>query len=169
MSKDASVIVLHVLESDSILLTERTGHLKDHPGEICFPGGQWQQSDESLYQTALRELHEELGIDCARVILKQQLNTEITLTGFTIYPWLAALETLEPYQINHDEVNELILLPCDQVCNPHNYQKVFVEKNGYRLSSCQFTPHPKFIWGATARIMKQLGDLAYYSQPLRQG
>ena len=59
----SAVLVLHELATDSLVLTKRSNKLRHHPGEICFPGGIWENQDENLYATALRELNEELGIE----------------------------------------------------------------------------------------------------------
>ncbi len=154
--KEAAVIVLHELSTDSLILTLRSTELREHPGEVCFPGGRWQPGDENLYATALRELQEELGIISSRVQLQGAMQLERTLTGFIIHPWLASIETLSPYQLNNGEVLEVFSLPMQEVIKIANYQEALVHRLGKTILSDQFTASPRFIWGATARIMKQL-------------
>ncbi|RUR12808.1 CoA pyrophosphatase [Legionella sp. km772] len=154
----AGVIVLHEHSTDCLILTKRSEHLRRHPGEVCFPGGVWEEGDENFYATALRELREELGIDSSRVSLIKELTREQTLLGSVIHPWLAAIDSIVPFHINDSEVASLISLPLAVVKNPKNYQEILVERSGFKFKSWQFIGHSEFIWGATARIMRQLID-----------
>jgi 8-oxo-dGTP pyrophosphatase MutT (NUDIX family) len=153
---DAAVIVLHEKETDSLILTERSCHLRDHPGEICFPGGRWEEGDNTLYDTALRELQEELGIDSVRVQLQKLLKTEQTLSGYLIHPWLAFIDTISPYQINPLEVTNILRLPMSEVYKRANYQQIRVQRQGLEIVTYQFLAEHHVVWGATARIMMQL-------------
>lgn len=155
-SKKAAVIVLIEETTHSLVLTQRSVHLRDHPGEICFPGGHWQISDIDLWETALRELREELGIDAQRVSLIKPLQLECTLKGAVIQPWLATIAILQPYAANAHEVESVITLPMREVTAITNYKEMIVERDGMHVETCQFTATSHFIWGATARIMKQL-------------
>lgn len=152
----SAVIVLLDSKTQHLVLTKRTIHLSSHPGEVCFPGGRWQEGDESLYATALRELGEELGIEPERIKFLKELNLETTLPGTTILPCLAEIDGVEPYIINQVEVEDVLFLPLIAVQDPSNYRKVVVEKYGITISSLEFIPTEYFIWGATARILKQL-------------
>ncbi|KTD20299.1 MutT/nudix family transporter protein [Legionella lansingensis] len=127
-----------------------------HPGEVCFPGGRWQEKDEDLYATALRELQEELGIPSSRVQLQSAMRIEETATGFMIQPWLASIDSIDPYSPDPNEVAEVLQLPMKEVKNSNNYQEVIVNRYGLSFTSCQYIASAHFIWGATARIMKQL-------------
>ncbi|MCP0912864.1 MULTISPECIES: NUDIX hydrolase [Legionella] len=157
MLRIASVIVLQDEAAASLVLTKRSANLRMHPGEICFPGGLWEPQDQNLWITALRELQEELGIAASRVRLLKELPLERTLSGTAIHPWLGSISALEPYLINENEVSEVIFLPIQDVLNPKNYQEIEIARFGQRLTCCQYTASSEhFIWGATARIMKQL-------------
>lgn len=161
MVKESAVVVIHEQATDSLILTRRTGHLREHPGEVCFPGGRWEPCDSDLWATALRELHEELGIDAARVQLVKQLEPEQTLRGSIIYPWFATISTLEPYVSNTYEVAEVLMLPMLAVNTISNYEDMIINRSGKRLTTCQFTASRYLVWGATARIMKQLCQRGY--------
>ena len=155
-SVHSAVMVLHELCTDSLILTKRSNQLRQHPGEICFPGGVWEEQDDNFYTTALRELYEELGINADRVTLIKELQTERTLLGTIIHPWLASIESIRPYVQNSDEVTALILIPMSLVTNSKNYRDLMIEKGERRFISCEFIPNDELVWGATARIMKQL-------------
>jgi 8-oxo-dGTP pyrophosphatase MutT (NUDIX family) len=154
--KEAAVIVLHELVSDSLILTQRSLSLRNHPGEVCFPGGSWQEDDNDFYATALRELQEELGIEPSRVKLKQALEPERTLTGYLIYPWFASIDNISPYQIDIEEVSDLFRLPMSEVIKSSNYKEISVSRFGLSVKTYQFRAKDYYVWGATARIMMQL-------------
>jgi 8-oxo-dGTP pyrophosphatase MutT (NUDIX family) len=156
MTKKSAVIVLHEQSTDSLILTQRSAHLRDHPGEICFPGGCWEWEDKDLWATALRELNEELGISSDRIHCVEELTPEVTLRGTIIHPWLATITSIDPYSMNEFEVSAVISLPMQQVINPENYRQIVVPRFGKMIKCWQFTPAEQNVWGATARIMKQL-------------
>lgn len=157
---DAAVIVLVEESSHSLILTQRSQELKNHPGEICFPGGRWQPGDPDFYQTALRELWEELGIESGRVYSQRPLTQEKTLTGFTIHPWFGKIKTLEPYQLDHREVAVVFRTPLSQVCKKENYLAIPVTRQGVLFHSYRYLGESEHVvWGATARIMMQLCSL----------
>ena len=156
MLKESAVVVMHEQATDSLILTRRTAHLREHPGEICFPGGRWEEGDQDLWATALRELHEELGIEAARLQLVKKLELEKTLHGSIIHPWLTSIATLEPCTANAYEVAEVLKLPMQAVNNIGNYEDIVIDRSGKRVTTCQFMASHYSVWGATARIMKQL-------------
>lgn len=155
-SKKAAVIVLHELARDSLILTLRSKKLPNHPGEVCFPGGRWHEGDKNLYNTALRELQEELCIDSSRVELNYPMALESTLTGFIIQPWFASLENLNPYKADKREVRGVFRLPMNEVALAKNYKEIIVNRFGLDIKSYQYTATQHFVWGVTARIMMQL-------------
>lgn len=152
----SAVMVMHELSTDSLVLTKRSNELYRHPGEICFPGGICDINDESFYATATREVYEELGIEANRFTLIRKLDIEQTLLGTIIHPWFVSIESIRPYRQNIEEVTALLLIPMPLVVNPDNYRDLIVEKEGARFKSCEFIPNDELVWGATARIMKQL-------------
>lgn len=154
--KQAAVIVLYEQSQDALVLTQRSPQLKNHPGEICFPGGGMQAGDIDFYHTALRELQEELGIDSDRIQTPVAMKTEHTLTGFTIYPWFAQIEQLIPYQADSQEVAEVFTLPMKEVRTAENYRMIRIASKTRMIETLQYCADQRFIWGATARIMQQL-------------
>ncbi|MCW8443789.1 CoA pyrophosphatase [Fluoribacter gormanii] len=152
----SAVVVLYEQLSDSLILTQRSEQLRTHPGEICFPGGIWEEGDDNYCVTALRELQEELGITPERITLIKELNTQKTLLGSIIHPWFASIESVKPYQLNYHEVVRLISIPMVLVQDAKNYKDLIIERAGRRYVTCEFTANKDWVWGATARIMKQL-------------
>lgn len=152
---EASVMVLHERATDSLILTKRTNQLRTHPGDVCFPGGRRDASDTSLYDTALRELYEELGIHSSRIQLEKKLMMESTLTGYHIQPWYAHIDSLAPFIINSTEVAQVLRIAMSDVCNKASYRQILVQRPGITIKSWQFIHSIDFIWGATVRIMMQ--------------
>ena len=155
-SKEFAVAVIIEEATDSLVLTQRSPHLRDHPGEVCFPGGGWEVGDTDLWATALRELHEEIGVDSTRVRYIKKLDPEQTHSGSVIQPWLASILTLQPYTANVEEVAAVFTLPMCEVNRISNYRNIVINRHGKFITSCQFTGSHYFVWGATARIMKKL-------------
>ncbi|MCW8400407.1 CoA pyrophosphatase [Legionella sp. PATHC038] len=152
----SAVVVLYEKLSDSLILTKRSDQLRTHPGEICFPGGSWEEGDENYYATALRELKEELGIAPDRITLIRELDIQNTLLGSIIHPWFASVESVHPYELNSHEVVRLIPIPMTLVQDAKNYKDFMIERGGRRYVTCEFTANKDWVWGATARIMRQL-------------
>lgn len=152
----AGVLVLHEQATNAIILTERSTQLRHHPGEICFPGGRWEEGDRSLLDTAFRELQEELGIERERVIIQSMLKAELTLSGFLIHSWVAQIEQLSPFQLAPDEVIDVLRIPMRDVRERSNYQEIVIKRNNLEIKTYQFCLASHYVWGATARIMMQL-------------
>lgn len=152
----SAVMVLYERSSDSLILTKRSESLRSHPGEVCFPGGGWEPGDLDLYATALRELYEELGITADRVTLIKELKIQTTLLGNIIHPWFASIESVIPYHLNVNEVVRLVLIPMPLVQSVKNYKEIVVEQGNFCFKSCEFIFNDDWVWGATAKIMKQL-------------
>lgn len=158
MLKESAVVLLHEQSTDSLILTKRSAALREHPGEYCFPGGRKDQSDNDLWETATRELFEELGITADRLTLVKGLEPEYTLHGKIIYPWLVTIKSIQPYEINRSEVAHILSLSIPEVTSKNNYKNLYINHKGQTLKSCQYTGCQQFVWGATAKIMQQLCD-----------
>ncbi|MBF0195616.1 MAG: CoA pyrophosphatase [Magnetococcales bacterium] len=127
-----------------ILFIRRSQAVSSHKGQIAFPGGCWEDTDESLLQTALRETREELGDTIRPIHMLGSLPSVTThSTGFIIYPFVGILE--EPLNLVPDsrEVAEVLTLPLTVFINPSAYDPV-----EYDVGEIN-------VWGATARITHQ--------------
>jgi 8-oxo-dGTP pyrophosphatase MutT (NUDIX family) len=150
-------IVLH--ESGStLLLTRRNTDLRDHPGQISFPGGRMELYDLSPIDTALRETEEEIGLARHHVEVIGSLPQYLTGTGYRVTP-VAALVT-PPFQVVPDpgEVAEVFEVPLNFLMDGRHHQRRTVELPGGVGQRTFYTmPYDRyFIWGATAGMLRNL-------------
>ncbi|MEY3847026.1 MAG: hypothetical protein RL615_16 [Pseudomonadota bacterium] len=139
-----------------ILLTQRTAHLHDHPGQISFPGGRSDPEDTSAIDTALREAEEEIGLPSDRVEVLGSLPQYLTITGYQVTPVVSLVDAGHSYQPDEFEVADIFEVPMAYLMNPHHHeQRMWQSPQGYR----RFYAMPyenKFIWGATAGMLRNL-------------
>ncbi len=145
-------------EQPSILLTKRTSHLTAHAGQVAFPGGRIDRGDASPEAAALREAHEEIGLDPTRPELLGRLPDYATGTGYRISPVLALLHGPLDLTPNPAEVEAIFSLPLATLLDPAAPQRRRAEFRG-RMREFWVWPHPDhYIWGATAAILVHLAQ-----------
>jgi 8-oxo-dGTP pyrophosphatase MutT (NUDIX family) len=142
-----------------LLLTQRTTHLRDHAGQISFPGGRVEPDDASVVATALRETQEEIGLDPARVEVLGELAPYDTATGFRIHPVVGWLKP--PFELRPDpyEVDEVFELPLAFVVDPGNHRRQSFRRGALTRTYYVLPWQNRFIWGATAGILVNLSGL----------
>jgi 8-oxo-dGTP pyrophosphatase MutT (NUDIX family) len=155
----AAVLVPVVLgQEPSILLTKRTSHLTKHAGQISFPGGRIDAGDSGPEAAALREAHEEIGLEPGSVQVLGRLTDHVTGTGYRITPVLAVLPPALTYQLSPHEVDAIFELPMRVVLDPDAPRRQRQHVRGVWREYWVW-PHPEhFIWGATAAILVQLAE-----------
>jgi 8-oxo-dGTP pyrophosphatase MutT (NUDIX family) len=140
-----------------IILTKRSSNLRSHANEISFPGGKYVKEDKSLIETAIRETKEEIGIDIMRRDIIGRLERVKTLTSnFIIMPFVTLQDRISEPKIYVDEIEKVIDVPLMEVL-----ETIAPDIDHYNLSVTEvykFTYENEVIWGATARILKQLYD-----------
>ncbi|MGB4467132.1 MAG: CoA pyrophosphatase [Azovibrio sp.] len=154
----AAVLVplVHRPEGYQMLLTRRTDHLRDHPGQISFPGGRMELDDASPVHAALREAEEEIGLAAHLPRVLGYLPPYRTGTGFKVFPVVALLEPPFDLSLDDFEVAEVFEVPLDFLLDPGNHRQ---EKLYYRGALREYTAMPygdHFIWGATAGMILSL-------------
>jgi 8-oxo-dGTP pyrophosphatase MutT (NUDIX family) len=153
----AAVLVPVVLdEQPTVLLTKRNSRLTKHAGQISFPGGRIDPEDAGPEAAALREAHEEIGLEPASVEVLGRLTDHVTGTGYRITPVLAVLPPALTYRLSQQEVDEVFELPMRTVMDPDAPRRQRQHVGGVWREYWVW-PHPDhFIWGATAAILVQL-------------
>jgi 8-oxo-dGTP pyrophosphatase MutT (NUDIX family) len=140
----------------TVLLTRRTDHLKDHPGQISFPGGRVEPDDVSPAHTALREAEEEIGLVPAHVEIAGYLPEYLTSTGFRVTPVVAVVTPPFSLRLDPFEVAEAFEVPLDFLLDPANHRRHALHYRG-RLRHFHAMPWGEyFIWGATAGMIVSL-------------
>ena len=162
----ASVLVALVERDElTVLLTQRTDHLHDHPGQISFAGGRVEPTDADATTTALREAHEEIGLEASFVDVLGAMPTYTTGTGFIVTPIVALVRP--GFAVNPDpfEVADVFEVPLSFLMNPANHRRHAIEVDGARREflsmpwdevNAQGQPRRFFIWGATAAMLRNL-------------
>ncbi len=145
----------------TLLLTKRASHLRDHSGQIAFPGGKIDPSDASPLAAALREASEEIGLSASEVTPLGYLDTYLTATGFRIVPLVGLVEPSALLLQQSAEVEEVFETPLAFLMNPGNHQRHAREWQG-SLWHYYAMPHgERYIWGVTAGIIRNLYERLY--------
>ena len=143
---------------DTVILTKRSARLKHHPGQIAFPGGKKDPTDATLIDAALREAHEEIGLPAACVDVLGVLPTHQTVTGYEMTPILAILTADYDPIPEAGEVSEVFEVPLAHLIKPENYRIEGRHWRGQRREYYAVPYGPYYIWGATARILRELAE-----------
>jgi 8-oxo-dGTP pyrophosphatase MutT (NUDIX family) len=143
----------------TVLLTQRTAHLSDHAGQISFPGGRIEPSDEHPVAAALREAEEEVGLPASYVDIVGRLDTYVTGTGFEIVPVVALVRPPYPLRPDPFEVAEVFEVPLDFLVDPGNLQRGSREWKGTTRFFFALPYKDRYIWGATAGMLVNLAEV----------
>jgi 8-oxo-dGTP pyrophosphatase MutT (NUDIX family) len=141
-----------------VLLTRRTDTLPKHAGQYAFPGGVREEGDQDEVAAALREAHEEIGLDPSRVVVLGHLDDVRTPTGFLISPVVGAIPFPLTVQPASEEVEAIVQVPFAYLANPEVVEEQELEIAGERVLSPVYHYRNHRIWGATARILADLID-----------
>lgn len=145
----------------SVLLTLRTANLRQHSGQVAFPGGQADAEDRDVVQTALREAEEEVGLDPALVEVVGQMPEYLTGTGFRVTPVVGLVSGAAQLNPDPGEVAATFEVPLSFLMDPHNHQRCRYEFDGVTRTFFAMPWDPPgrpsyFIWGATAAMLRNL-------------
>ncbi len=143
----AAAVLVPLSERDGeacVWLVRRPKEMRSHAGQIAFPGGKSDPIDASLRATALREAEEELGLSPSRVDVLGVLNDYMTITGFTITPWVGWLDEPLEMRPNPSEVARVFAVPL----------RAFFEPRTGVLPWRGWNVDGEFVWGATAAIVR---------------
>jgi 8-oxo-dGTP pyrophosphatase MutT (NUDIX family) len=145
----------------TVLLTQRAAHLNDHAGQISFPGGKIDATDASPLDAAMREADEEIGLAREFIDPIGYLDLYATGFGFRILPTLARVRPGFKLRINEDEVDDAFEVPLAFLMNPVNHQLHSKEFRGMERSYYAMPFAERYIWGATAGILRVLYERIY--------
>jgi len=156
--KKAAVLMPLIQRSEGLhlILTQRALHLKHHPGQVSFPGGRYELTDQSLAMTALRETQEEIGIQQDKIELVGNLSSIETNSGYHVTPFVGFVNRSEQVLIDQREVKSVFEVPFSFILNPNNFSKEYwiTNKKPHFTYCCAYQEH--LIWGATAQMLINL-------------
>jgi 8-oxo-dGTP pyrophosphatase MutT (NUDIX family) len=146
-----AAVLVPIIERDepSVLFTQRTAHLTDHAGQISFPGGKIDASDESPAAAALREAEEEIALPRRFVAPIGYLDIHMTPFGHRIVPVLARVRPGFALRLNRDETDEAFEVPLAFLMAPQNHKRESRDWNGLILSIYAMPFGDRNIWGAS--------------------
>jgi 8-oxo-dGTP pyrophosphatase MutT (NUDIX family) len=156
----AVMITIHFTNTNPhVILIRRTNLVKNHAGEISFPGGNFIEKDVEMLETAVREISEEIGIKIKREEVIGYLDAERTLTSrYLIYPYVALTDRIPEIISTNYEVEKIIDAPLIPLLKTR--ENDLKHQKQYSIAQLpKFTYKNEIIWGATARILEQLAKL----------
>jgi 8-oxo-dGTP pyrophosphatase MutT (NUDIX family) len=162
----AAVLVplLRIQDEYHVVLTKRTDGVEHHKGEISFPGGARDPEDADLLATALRESHEEIGLQPRHVQVLGRLDDFVTISRFHVTPWVGLVDpdaSPYPWRPHEREVAQILEVPLPHLLDPANLvldRRVLPDGRLTTTESFQWGEH--LVWGATARILRNFLEVA---------
>lgn len=148
--------VTRTAASLSVLLTQRSADLKHHAGQVSFPGGRMEEHDEDVRVTALRETHEEVGIEPRHVSVIGYLGAMPTITGYAVTPVIGLVSDAAELVIDRTEVEFVFEVPLEFLLDERNDRQVVREYQGRSYPMVEFHYQDQRIWGATAQMVLRL-------------
>lgn len=151
----AGVLIPLMQRSNSlmVLLTQRSAALRHHAGQVSFPGGRMEPADADVRATALRETHEEVGIEPRHVAVIGYLGPMPTITGYAVTPVVGLISEAAELAIDRTEVEDAFEVPLEFLLDERNDQRVERRFHGRSVSMVEFHYKGRRIWGATAQMI----------------
>jgi 8-oxo-dGTP pyrophosphatase MutT (NUDIX family) len=155
--RPAAVLVpIIAREEPTVLLTQRATHLNDHAGQVAFPGGKIDATDASPLAAALREAHEEVGLEGKFIEPIGYMDVYATPFGFRILPLVARVKPGFELRVNKDEVDDVFEVPLAFLMNPANHFQKTREFRDITRSFYEMPYGDRYVWGVTAGILRTL-------------
>lgn len=158
----AAVLIPIVQRAEpTVLLTERASQMSTHSGQIAFPGGRVDPEDANVSAAALREAWEEVGLSAGFIEVLGSLPTYTTVTSFIVTPVVALVEPGFELTLSPGEVADAFEVPLAYLMNPANHRRHAMVGDGSNARQWysmpyQDGPHERFVWGATAGMLRNL-------------
>jgi 8-oxo-dGTP pyrophosphatase MutT (NUDIX family) len=156
-------------DDDYLVLTKRAELLTHHSGQVAFPGGRVDARDPDEIHTALRETHEEIGIQPSDVSILGRLDQVPAAYGFLVTPFVGVIPAFCEFRLNPAETSAVVSIPISALMDPDNFaMDAHLSPRGY--PSYHFYVNGWDVWGVTARILAQFLELVYdFKMPTAAG
>lgn len=162
--RQAAVLIAVVeREVPTVLLTTRAAHLTDHPGQVSFPGGKIETTDASPLEAAVREADEEIGLKRDFIEPIGYLDVYATGFGYRVLPTLAKVHLGFDLTIDPSEVEDAFEVPLAFLMDPLNHRQGSKEFRGIQRFFYEMPYEQRYIWGATAGMLRVLYERIYAS------
>lgn len=160
---DAAVLIAIVERGGdpSVILTQRTEQLRSHSGQVAFPGGRIDRGDGSPEAAALRETHEEIGLEPAALEVVGRMPDYASGSGYRIAPVLAIADPTAKIRVNPDEVADAFEVPLRFLMDPQNHKTESRVWQGKERHYWVMPYQDRYIWGVTAGIIRTLYERLY--------
>lgn len=182
--KPAAVLIpiFHASEEDKsnhiwqVLLTRRTNAVAEHQGQVAFPGGRAEPDDSSPETTALREAHEEIGLDPQQVRILGKMNRLRTITNYCVTPVIGVIPWPYPLILEESEVSRVFTIPLDWLAEPAHHEIRYRAIPQPFAQILQRETHPviyfkpyenELLWGVSAEITMNFIDILSYTKKKR--
>jgi 8-oxo-dGTP pyrophosphatase MutT (NUDIX family) len=157
-----AAVLMPLVERESgltVLLTQRASTLKDHAGQISFPGGRIEPKDAGPWHAALREAHEEIGLSESHVEFAGFLPDHWVITGFRVTPAVGFVNPLYELRIATAEVHDVFEVPLDFILDAANHRARMSRLGDVAIEVYDIPYGERLIWGATAGMLLTLRRL----------
>lgn len=144
-----------------VILTMRTSELTSHAGQIAFPGGKIDETDQGPLAAAMREAREEIDLQAGVIHPIGYLDVYLTFSGFRILPLVARVDPDYQLALNASEVADAFEVPLDFLMGPENHQRHSRDWKGIRREYYAMPYQERYIWGVTAGILRNLYERVY--------
>lgn len=156
-----SVVMILFMEKNEkphVILTLRTDKVSTHKGQISFPGGGFDETDNSYLEAGLRETYEEIGILPEDIEILGEFDEYLSITGYHIYVFAGAVNRAHEYTVSTDEIDEMLEVPFSIFYNNEyvRHEKIVYDRAEYDLFHYEYGKAA--IWGLTARILTDFAN-----------
>ena len=162
--KKAGVLILLLKEDKDdeykIVFTKRSTKLKTHSGEVSFPGGKWEEADNSLYETALRESNEEINLNIENVTKLGNLNFLLSRHKIEVNPYVGYLNKFQEFEGNF-EIDEIFTVPISFLSDSKNVTYKEFNRKDLKVYIPSWVYNGNRIWGLTAMITADFLNICF--------
>ena len=161
-TRKAGVLILLYPKNQDLYISfiQRTKYNGPHSGQISFPGGKLEKSDKNIIETALRESHEEIGINPRMVnIIGQLTPLHIPISNFIVYPVIGIYKDAPTFKADPNEVEKIIEIKLQDLINPDNCTSKEFKYGDLSFVAPIYNPNKLTIWGATAMILSEFLEI----------
>jgi 8-oxo-dGTP pyrophosphatase MutT (NUDIX family) len=145
-------------DGPEVFLTQRSEGVRDHKGQVSFPGGATEESDDDATATAMREAAEEVGLDPAAIRLVGRLDDYVTITNYHVTP-VVAFGSFDGLSARTDEIADVFPFPLAFMADPSHVERVPGAGMGRREDILFVQFGDRLVWGATARMLNNLLEI----------